>query len=87
MLKMAPQDEILLAWVEVPLAMVIQGKLSNVTTFKEEGILGGGRIDFEVTMSGGGWDSAEFPVVPALFIEEVSIKTYISGCGFNLFLF
>ncbi|XP_035710470.1 uncharacterized protein LOC110853574 isoform X2 [Folsomia candida] len=69
-LKMAPVDEILLAWVEVPLSMAITGKLSNVTTFKEDGILGGGRINFEVIMAGGGYDSAEEPVVPALWIEE-----------------
>lgn len=70
-LRMAPVDQLLLAWVEVPLSMAIQGRLSNVTTFKEDGILGGGRIDFEVIMAGGGYDSAEEPVAPALWVEEV----------------
>ncbi len=51
--------------------MAIQGKLSNLTTFKEDGILGGGTIDFEVIMAGGGYDSAEELAVPALWIEEV----------------
>jgi len=69
-LKMAPVNEQLLAWVEVPLSMAIEARLSNLTTFKEDGYLGGGRIDFEVTLAAGGYDSADFPVVPALWIEE-----------------
>lgn len=63
--------------------MAITGKLSNVTTFKEDGILGGGRINFEVIMAGGGYDSAEEPVVPALWIEEVSKGHNLIKCVTN----
>lgn len=74
MLRMAPVNQQLLAWVEIPLSMAIEAELSNVRTFKEDGILGGGMMDFHVTMSGGGPESSEDPTVPAIFIQEVTIS-------------
>jgi hypothetical protein len=53
----------------------IDAVLSNVRSFKEDGLLGAGMIDFQVTMSSGGPDSAEVPTVAAIYVQEVIFKT------------
>lgn len=60
------------AWVDVPLTMGLTAYLLGIETLHEEGIIGGGILDFKVTLSSGGPEDEEIPAVPVIFIQEVT---------------
>ncbi|CAL8140913.1 unnamed protein product [Orchesella dallaii] len=84
-LHFVPVNEKLQAWIDVPLSMGLEAVMDNVRSIDEEGYIGGGMIDFKVTLSSGGPDDEEFATVAVVFIQEDAeideIQRYVLRCG------
>lgn len=60
------------AWVDVPLSMGLTAYLTGIESLDEEGIIGGGILDFKVTLNSGGPEDEDIPAVAVIFIQDVS---------------